>query len=129
MKVGPGLMPCSIRIPSMIAVGASPGTPRDRTGAYAPGTLAMLQVSEPISPSMLPWPNSSGSRLVSGRDRTHPAGDAGADPRATPMIYPRTEVRRESQRYFHHKRAAPISDVFFSSKPLTLMSVKPSNTS
>ena len=48
----------------MMAVGASPGMAKERTGAEHPDP-AMLQLSLPISPAcFLPLPNFSGSLLM-----------------------------------------------------------------
>ena len=59
-RVGPGFSPCIIRPPIRTADTALPGTPKVKAGMRDPPTTALFDVSEAITPSGLPVPNSSG---------------------------------------------------------------------
>jgi hypothetical protein len=60
MKSGPGLNPHSTSAASRIAVVPLPGMPRVSSGTSAPPVSALLAPSGAATPSMAPWPNSSG---------------------------------------------------------------------
>ena len=57
---GPGSMPQPWSAASMIAAVALVGSPRASIGTRVPAAEALLAASGPATPSMAPWPNSSG---------------------------------------------------------------------
>ena len=59
---GPGSIPWMMRAESRIAVAGMEGIPRTRSGIIALPVVALLAVSGPATPSILPVPNASGSR-------------------------------------------------------------------
>ena len=59
MIIGPGCTPWMSMAPRSTAAGAEPGTASVSTGMMAPGTHALLPVSEAIRPSIEPLPNFS----------------------------------------------------------------------
>ncbi len=64
MISGPGRIPWMNIAASSTAAGADPGTASVSSGMIAPGTAALLPVSEAISPSGAPLPNCSRSGLA-----------------------------------------------------------------
>ena len=56
----PGVMPCMVSAPSSTATEASPGMPNVSRGMRVAAVVALLAASGAITPSMHPWPNSSG---------------------------------------------------------------------
>ena len=58
---GPGSMSCIWNTPTIMAVSAPPGSPRASSGIMAAPVAALLAVSEEITPSILPLPNSDRS--------------------------------------------------------------------
>ena len=54
ISIGPGFKPWMNSAPMMIAVTASPGTPRVSMGMKAPPTAALFAVSGPTKPSLAP---------------------------------------------------------------------------
>ncbi len=59
-RSGPGLIPCRISTPIMIAIGRSPGMPSASVGMKAPPATALLEDSEATMPEGVPLPKSSG---------------------------------------------------------------------
>jgi hypothetical protein len=57
---GPGLQPNCWKPASMIAAVAVVGRPSVSSGTSVPAAEALLAASGPATPSMAPWPNSSG---------------------------------------------------------------------
>ena len=57
---GPGCRPNCWKPASMIAAVAVVGRPRVSSGTSVPAAEALLAASGPATPSMAPWPNSSG---------------------------------------------------------------------
>ena len=57
---GPGCSPNCWKPASMIAAVAVVGRPRVSSGTSVPAAEALLAASGPATPSMAPWPNSSG---------------------------------------------------------------------
>ena len=61
---GPGCRPNCWNPASMIAAVAVVGRPSVSSGTSVPAALALLAASGPATPSMAPWPNSSGCLLA-----------------------------------------------------------------
>ena len=57
---GPGCMSCIWKTPTIIAVSAPPGKPSASSGIMAAPVAALFAVSDEMTPSSLPLPNSSG---------------------------------------------------------------------
>ena len=53
-------MPYCVNAASITAAVALVGSPRDSIGTRVPAAEALLAASGPATPSMAPWPNSSG---------------------------------------------------------------------
>ena len=62
-RSGPGCSPNCWKPASMIAAVALVGRPRVRSGTSVPAAEALFAASGPATPSMAPWPNSSGCRV------------------------------------------------------------------
>ena len=59
-KAGPGLTPWIIKPVKITAVVALPGIPKASVGTIAPPVAALFAASAPATPSIEPFPNSSG---------------------------------------------------------------------
>ena len=57
---GPGWMPYDWNAASITAAVAFVGSPRVSIGTRVPAAEALLAASGPATPSIAPWPNSSG---------------------------------------------------------------------
>src|SRR3954471_19848928 len=80
---GPGTSPWMRNAPSRIAIVALPGTPNATVGTSAPPSLALLELSEAITPRTSPLPKVCAApfSVFSGGPRGEPAHHRGADPR------------------------------------------------
>src|SRR5215207_6463083 len=59
-NVGPGWIPYETKAVSITAAVALVGNPSDSIGTSVPAAEALLAASGPATPSIAPWPNSSG---------------------------------------------------------------------
>ncbi len=59
MTLGPGVMPCRMKAPTISAITGWAGMPSVRSGMNEVCAAALLALSGPATPWIAPWPNSA----------------------------------------------------------------------